>query len=314
MNDNQLVVGCVVLLSLFFTVSQCEGKFTMSDLNYSVPCLLLHNFCPLDGPCRYKYLQQPAMPVEDCNSEIPVPLELICQVYSNINSDNFTIRWHYSNSYSPPSEGNSTSMETVIVGSNNNMIEIKMQDNNTNSQVSMLRLTNYGNSTETASGYYWCTVQSAHETFSNPSQVVNIDICPFTGSKADWQSVMDDCPMQVNLSENLTTNRCAEGTPTVYIEKVQLGSTELCAIKDLNQDIEESTTTDEALTNLDQSTIMTSPASGFPMYYVWMIVGITFGILIAVIIIMLIAIVYLNHKKNKIRGKVFKINRPCMTL
>ena len=110
--------------------------------------------------------------------------------------------------------------------------------------------------------------------------------------------------MQVNLFENLTTDRCADYSPAVdNIQKVQLGSTELCAIKDLNKDVEESTTTDEALTNLDQSTIMTSSASGFPMYYVWMIVGITFGILIAVIIIMLIAIVYLNHKKNKIRGK-----------
>ena len=174
MNDNQLVVGCVVLLSLFFTVSQCEGKFTMSDLNYSVPCLLLHNFCPLDGPCRYKYLQQPAMPVEDCNSEIPVPLELICQVYSNVSSDSFTIRWHYSNSSSQPSIYNSTSMETLIHNESNNMIEINTKNNSNNSQVSTLRLTSYGNSTETASGYYWCTVQSALEALDNPSQVVNI--------------------------------------------------------------------------------------------------------------------------------------------
>lgn len=255
------------------------------------------------------------MPVKDCNLEIPVPLELICQVYSNVNSHNFTIRWHYSNSSSQPSPDNSTSMETVIPGSNDSMIEINVQDNNTNPKVSILRLTNYGNSTEMASGYYWCTVQSTLETLSNPSRVLNIDICPFTGSKADWQLVEDDCPMQVNLFENLTTDRCADSSPAVdNIQKVQLGSTELCAIKDLNEDVEESTTTDEALTNLDQSTTMTSPASAFPMHYVWMIVGIAFGILIAIIIIMLIAIVYLNHKKNKIRGKTVKINRPCMTL
>ena len=58
----------------------------------------------------------------------------------------------------------------------------------------------------------------------------------------------------------------------------------------------ESTTTDET-PNLNLSL-----SSGFPMHYIWVIVGIAFAILIAIIILVLIAIVYLNHKKNKIRG------------
>ena len=264
----------------------------LSDLSYSVPYLLLHNFCPLEQ-CNYKY-PGPAMPeVKDCNLELPVPLELICQVDSTIN-DSFTIQWHYSDSSSPPSKNNSISMETILV--RNNMIEIY----NTSPQVSMLRLTNYSNNTEMASGHYWCTVQyQTLETLSNPSKVVNINICPFTGNKAEEQG-MDGCAVQVNLV--VMTNRCAEDAASIVIEKVQLGSNEMCAMEDLDQDVEESTTTDEAFPNHDQSTIMILPTSGFPMYNVWMIVGIAFGILITIIIVMLIAIIYLNHKKNKIRG------------
>ena len=50
--------------------------------------------------------------------------------------------------------------------------------------------------------------------------------------------------------------------------------------------------------DLDQSAIFSS--SGFPMHFIWMIVGIAFALLIAVIIIMLVAIVYLSHKKTKL--------------
>ena len=105
--------------------------------------------------------------------------------------------------------------------------------------------------------------------------------------------------MQVDLFETLMTDRCAEDPASIDdIQKVQLGSTEMCAI-------EKSTTTDDtaAFSSPDQSTTSPTAASGSSMQYAWMIVGIAFGALIVIIVVMLIAIVYLNHKRNKIRGK-----------
>ena len=178
------------------------------------------------------------------------------------------------------------------------MIKINVMnapDNKTDPKVSMLRLTDYINSTEMVSGYYWCTVQSDNRTLSSPSNVVNIDICPFPHIKAD--EYMDSCLIHVDMFKNVTTNGCVGDSTNLNVGKVQLG---VCATEDpvtnpLSTD--EPASTDEVFPTLDQPTI--SPSR---MNYVWMIVGIAFGILIVIIVIMLIAIVYLNHKKNKIKG------------
>ena len=232
-----------------------------------------------------------------------------------MSTDNFTIQWHYSDSSSPPSVDNSTSMETILEDKTDTMIEIMY---NTNFQLSVLRLTNYS---ETASGHYWCTVNTTDpgQATLNPSHVININICLFPDKTENEESNVCSTP-QVDLYEDLAgMQRCADSDTLSIgaIEKVQLGS--MCAIEDLDNDVEESTTTvtDETFPSLDQSP--TSPAtSGFPMRYVWMIVGISFGILIVIIVIMLVAIIYLNHKKNKIRGNItvfrsMHINRSCRT-
>ena len=262
-----------------------------------------------------------------------MPLELTCQVSQTADSDNFTIQWHYSSSSSPPSLDNNTSTDTILE-SKVHTVEIKndtVTQNRIISRTSVLKLTNY---TEMASGYYWCTVNpiSFNQTL-NPSQVINVTICPFTGDKAG--NVGEKCKMQVNLCETPMPDRCADHPASINITNVHFQgmcmnddnkkSTTVTTL-DITETIhaseplatthghtsKESTTTDTEGTypNLDLSL-----SNQFPMYYVWMIVGIAFGILVAIIIIMLIAIVYLNHKKNKIRGKTIRIiNRYCMTL
>ncbi len=203
-------------------------------------------------------------------------------------------------------------METVLENETHNMIEIKEIIHNDSFQESVLRLTY----SETASGHYWCTVNTTQpdQDTPNPSHVVNINICP----KADSEGLQTVCSTQVDLFEPM--DRCANDIPTIadiYIEEVQLWSKEICVIENRGED---ATTTDETFPSRDQSTqSTTSPtsASGFPMQYVWMIVGIAFGALIVIIVIMLAAIIYLNYKKNKIKGKaIFRsmcINRSCRT-
>ncbi len=174
-----------------------------------------------------------------------------------------------------------------------------------------------------AAGYYWCTLNASDST-PNPSQILHINsTCPFNNGDA---AMMPKCEGNIGLFETpgLGTNRCADHNVSIDINDVQLGSTELCEMKATTVttfDITESTshkseslpttdyeshtsegqaTTERTSINREQPT--TSPTSGFPMHYVWLIVGIAFVLLVAIIIIMLIAIVYLNHKKNKIRG------------
>ena len=262
----------------------------------SIAVIIHAVYCPIET-CKYLYRQQPGK--ASCNPETPLPLELRCQVMFTDN-DSFTIQWHYSNSSSPPSVGNSTSLETVLENKIESGIMIEIEYD-TNSQLSVLRLTNYS---ETASGHYWCTVNTTQPTL-NPSHVINVNICLFPG-KTESEELNMCSTLQVDLFEDLAGMlRCADNETLSIgdIEKVQLGS--MCAIEDLDRDVEESTTTvidlDQTFSLLDQSP--TSPAtSGFPMRYIWMIVGIAFGVLIIIIIIMLAAIIYLNHKKNKIRG------------
>lgn len=172
------------------------------------------------------------------------------------------------------------------------MISITDEVIQNSTQASVLRLTNYN---ETVSGYYWCMVQSADHETPNPSQVININICPFTGNIGQG----DECKTQVDLFESPEPSRCADHPLNIgKIVMVQLQPTETCPINNL----ETSTSAD---TTLNQSSISESTSSVFPMHYVWMIVGIAFVLLITVIIVMLIAIVCLKRKKNKIRGTAY---------
>jgi hypothetical protein len=208
-------------------------------------------------------------------------------------------------------------METVLENNTRIMIEIIQSSD---PQISVLRLTNYS---ETATGHYWCTVNTTQpgQEAPYPSHVINIIICPFSSKTGS-----EGCSTEMVLFQDpMGMERCADVAPTtediIIIEEEQLGSKDLCAIKNHDRDVEESTATvtDETSfppsTSPDQST--NSPNSGFPMRYVWMIVGIAFGALIIIIVIMLATIIYLNHKKNKIKGKaIFRsmcINRSCMT-
>lgn len=231
------------------------------------------------GDCNYLYKRQPGK--ANCNPEDPLPLELRCQVTGN---DNFTIRWHYSNN--PPSQDNSSSVNTVL--ESNEMLNVKAQELQPLNLVSVLTV-NFTDF-EMAAGYYWCTVKTDEST-PNPSQVLHISICPINGN-----AMMTNCMTNISLFED--TTRCANHDGNIDIENVQLGCTDKThrSTTDSYAIIEESTTTDQ---------LTVSPSSGFPMHFIWMIVGIAFALLIAIIIVMLIAIVYLNHKKNKIRGTAY---------
>ena len=131
--------------------------------------------------------------------------------------------------------------------------------------------------------------------------------------------------MRVDLFEN-ADNRCADHPASISITNVHFQ--EMCMATDDNNKSTTVTTlarteethtsqplaTDEytskqltttdidgTFQNLDLST-----SNQFPMHYIWMIVGIAFALLVAIIVVMLIAIVYLSHKKNKIRCKAHK--------
>ena len=259
--------------------------------------------CPVDAKeCNYLYQQQPGK--ANCNPESSLPLELRCQVQGN---DNFTIQWHYSNSSVPPTQDTITSMETVIIDS------IKETVLTPWILLSILTL-----EYNLAAGYYWCTVNASDST-PNPSQVLHIiSTCPFNGDAA----MTPKCITNIGLFEAPAISRCANHNVSIDVEDVQLGSTEMCEMKstvttlDIKESTmhggepspatdsytsEEPTTTERTFIDHEQST--TSPSNQFPMHYVWVIVGIAFVLLIAIIIIMLIAIVYLNHKKNKLKGK-----------
>ena len=126
----------------------------------------------------------------------------------------------------------------------------------------------------------------------------------------------------LNLYEVPTSSRC-----TNFPESIDIVSA-LCQIKDEGgtsiptnsstrptlgiTDFDAKTTTmaNRQVSDPDQSTSQfsdpvqstDSPSEAFPMHLIWMTVGIVFAILFGIIVIMLIIIVFLNHKKNRIRG------------
>ena len=260
--------------------------------------------------CNYLYQQQPGK--ANCNPESPLPLQLNCHVLGN---NNFTIQWHYSNS--PPAQDSVTSKGTII-----DSTSIASQVLSPSVLVSTLTL-EYNQ----AAGYYWCTVNASDST-PNPSQILNIitlssGTCPFNGDAP----MIPKCMTNIALFEIPGTNRsrCADHNVSIDIVDVQLGSVEPCEMKDTATTLdiiepvtqqsnpspttgdntytsEKPATTERTSINHELSTISLTRSNQFPMHYVWMIVGVAFVLLIAIIIIMLIAIIYLNHKKNKIRG------------
>ena len=284
--------------------------------------------------CSYQYTSQPGK--ANCYPEAPLPLELRCQVTGNTNNY-FTIQWHYSNSSSPPLQYNNSSVENVIHNDSEAVLEIREDKLGSIAVVSKLTL-DYN----LAAGYYWCTVMNASDSTPNPSKVLNISTCPFNGD-TPASTNLAKCNPNISLFETPMIITCADHNVSIDIENVQFGSTEMCADVDKDPDTKETTmhgsepsptmnsytsdiketimhgsepsptmnsyTSEERITAdrtspiLDVSTI--SPSSGFPMHIIWMIVGIAFALLIAIIIVMLIAIVYLNHKKNKIRGTAY---------
>ena len=214
-----------------------------------------------------------------------MPLELKCRVIGN---DSFTIQWHNSNIQ--PSVDSSSSQDTVIDSTSVNVSNVSISNDSWHFDLVSILTLDY----EMAAGYYWCAVSIDSMTL-NPSQVLHVSTCPFNNDEKIDD--MSECKMKIDLVDTQNC-RCANGPASIDLENEQLGSMDMCPIihgsdPSARHTHEESTTTDRASFNLDLSTI--SP-------YVWIVVGITFALLVTIIIIMLSAIVYLNHKKNKIRG------------
>ena len=176
---------------------------------------------------------------------------------------------------------------------------------------------------EMAAGYYWCTVINAGYPTPNPSQVLNISTCPFSGDTTSLKCNGS----HIRLSDTPSTNRCANHNVSIDEENVLFGTcdanndkpstdiketamhgstSEPLTTTDDSYKTEERTTTDRTLPDLDpDSTMLPSSSSGFPVHFIWIIVGVAFALLIAIIIVMLIVIVYLNHKKNKFKGTAY---------
>ena len=320
MAGNQMLVRCIAILLLFSTVNcQTQSKFVFFFKPQCVESCLTIHVSDIDGTqlCLYQYTRQPGR--ANCHPEAPLPLELRCQVTGSDNN-NFKIQWHHSNS--SPSSQSISSMQSVV-----DKAEFDIQEETFSFALfSKIRL-DY----DEADGYYWCMVTNASHPTSNPSQVVNISTYHFTGDTAT--TVTNKCITSIGLSEPTLSSRCANDPVSIDIVNVQLGSTEMFEtkvpvttsdIKETTSQVHESdteplpttdisytseeirtTVTERISTSIDfeQSTI--SSAAQFPMHYIWTIVGIAFVLLIAIIIIMLIAILYLNHKKNKIRGDAY---------
>ena len=178
---------------------------------------------------------------------------------------------------------------------------------------------------EKIAGYYWCSVNSSSNRMTpNPSQVLYISPLCFLESLTDGSAMAQDSCSMLNLYEVPTSSRC-----TNFPESIDIVSA-LCQITDegrtsvpsnsyTNQgfkptlgttDFDAKTTTmangqvsDQSTSQVSDPDQSTNSSSGaFPLHFFWMIVGIVFAILFGLIVIMLIIIVYLNHKKNRIRG------------
>lgn len=255
-------------------------------------------------------------------------LELRCQVSG---PSNFTIEWHYD--VVPPLPHDTNSLNTVI---DYEKLEIVTQNLSTvegfDDIISVLTLnTESFDPNYIIDGYYWCSINSSvantNTALDNPSQVVNISSqCFWAGDLTG----LPKCMSPVILSEPPSSPRCADfSNPSVDV--VDAWDSDLCQIfeppttppqpmtvestknndiipssTDNVNDISDSTmytsttANNQEVSNSDQST--NSPSTDVPMHFIWIAVGIAFAILLLIITIMVVAIVYLTHKKNKIKG------------
>ena len=279
-------------------------------------CLFLLYTCMYTG-CSYEYKLQPAATIQDCSLEgYTENLQLKCQV-SGPTEDKFTIQWHYSMLL--PMEFDDSNFISV-----NDLKFITIVEQVLSSSIiSVLTITvsDHGNEYNLIDGYYWCSVNSTSDVIvtDNPSQVVNISSECFMAHDPTTPS---KCSTTINLHGTPNTSRCADSDFT-GIDVVDAWNSDGCRNEDYDgktvqpptstvdknftiMDVKptetiddgKTTTVDESTHDPDQST-----ADGLSMHIVWISVGVAFGLLIAIIAIMLIAIVCLTHKKNKIRGK-----------
>ena len=287
-------------------------------------CLFLLHTCMYTG-CSYEYKRQPAATIQDCSLEgYTENLELICQV-SGPTEDMFTIQWHYSMFL--PMEFDDSSIVNVddleYIKTDEQVLSEMPSTTKSTSIASVLTITvsDHGNEYYMIDGYYWCSVNSTSDIIvtDNPSQVVNISSECFMGHDPSSPS---KCSTTIYLHGTPNTSRCADGQP-VDVAIVDAWNSDVCTSEDYDgktvqpptstvdknitimdvklteaMDDGKTTTVDESTYDPDQST-----ADGLSMHIVWISVGVAFGLLIAIIAIMLIAIVCLTHKKNKIRGK-----------
>ena len=280
--------------------------------------------------CSYEYKRQPGSgrTNESCSSlgGSQTPLKLGCQVSGIAN---FTIQWHYSPS--PPTENSTTTTATNICNYDQLDIHIvqgplSMPGNMRFDEVSWLTISGFD--IDKVAGYYWCSVNSSSNFMTpNPSQVLHISPLCFLGS-TDYMSMEQEECSTLNLFEVLMSpnNRCADFSESIDIVNASCqmddegktsaptdsytkqGSTPTLGITDF--DAETTIMTNGQVSNPDQLTSQVSdpdqstgsPSKAFPMHFIWMIVGIVFAILFGIIVIMLIIIVYLTRKRNRIKG------------
>ena len=261
-------------------------------------------------------------------------LELQCQVSG---STNFTIEWHHN--VNPPVLHEANSIATVIEPALYSNVKIDQENLGTGGafdRVSRLTLSVYNtelfDQDYLIDGYYWCSINSnvanTNTALDNPSQVVHISSQCFL--EGDLTNLTKCTSSVIFLFEPPSSPRCADFSntsvdivdawdsdlcqffepPTTPPQPMTVKSTEnndiIPSSTDNVNDISDSTmytsttANNQEVSNSDQST--NSPSTDVPMHVIWIAVGIAFAILLLIITIMVVAIVYLTHKKNKIKG------------
>ena len=242
------------------------------------------------------------------------------------NAD-FTIQWHYSPSL--PAENNTTTTDTDIDNYDqqyNGALRIQQELLNGSGihKISLLTLTGYDDKT---AGYYWCSVNSSSNRTPNPSQVLHISPQCFLESMTYGSAMAQDSCSMLNLYETPNKSRCADfnesldivnascqiedegktSAPTNTATKPTLGKTDFDTKTTTMANSQVSDQSTFEISDPDQSTSQfsdfdQSTSEAFPMHFIWMTVGIVFAILFGIIVVMLIIIVYLTRKRNKIKG------------
>ena len=283
--------------------------------------------------CSYEYKKQPGGITDKCSLKgYSGDLKLLCQVSGP--EELFTIQWYYSMYL--PGENNSSLGNQLSQG--NVTTQVISQNVTGQTVVSLLTLDVSAN--DEISGYYWCSVNSSSNSTLNPSQVVKISTDCFSGD--DHTNKMK-CMGSVNLNAIDGQPRCADRNVSIDVvdawdqESCPTGTTENktydlpTTTVGYESDVLTSTdkvtsvitdgemTTTSPVTTSDSSTRALPPPLGSQTQLVWISVGIVFALLIVIIAVLVAVIVCLNHKKNKIKGKMccassMDINFACYLL